>query len=155
VLEPRLVICDEPVSALDVSIQAQIVNLLMDLQAEMNLSLMFIAHDLAVVRHISHRIMVMYLGRVAEVADRNALYEQADASLHPGADPRRADSRPGDRAQQAACAAAGRLPSPVTRPSGCAFRTRCPIAVALARPKPRSCAGSATTWWPATRPDRH
>jgi len=129
VLEPKLVICDEPVSALDVSIQAQIVNLLMDLQAEMNLSLVFIAHDLAVVRHISHRIMVMYLGRVAEVADRIALYEnpahpytRALIRAVPIPDPEKERNKPHAPLE-------GELPSPVDPPSGCAFRTRCPIAV--------------------------
>ncbi|MDY6942346.1 MAG: oligopeptide/dipeptide ABC transporter ATP-binding protein [Pseudomonadota bacterium] len=127
ILGPKLLICDEPVSALDVSIQAQIVNLLQDLQAEMSLTLLFIAHDLSVVRHISQRIMVMYLGRVVELADRDALfsqpahpYTQALIQSIPLPDPEMARVRPP--------ALEGDLPSPINPPSGCRFRTRCTYA---------------------------
>jgi oligopeptide transport system ATP-binding protein len=128
VVEPQLLICDEPVSALDVSIKAQIINLLLDLRAGQNLTYIFVAHDLATVRHIADRVMVLYLGRVVEITDRDALYAHP---LHPYTrlllsavpipDPVRA------RAHRAA---PGRdeLPSPLALPSGCTFRTRCPLA---------------------------
>jgi len=123
IVKPKILICDEPVSSLDVSVQAQIINLLAELQREQNLTLICIAHDLAVVRHLSHRVLVMYLGRIVEQAATEELFEQP---RHPYTRALLA-SVPGNPLGLNA-SADGELPSPAEPPSGCVFRTRCPIA---------------------------
>jgi oligopeptide transport system ATP-binding protein len=146
-VEPKLIVCDEPVSALDVSVQAQIVNLLQDLQQRHGLSYLFVAHDIAVVAHISRRVMVMYLGRIVELGEARAVvreprhpYTQALISAVPVVDPASKRQRimlPGD------------VPSPIDPPAGCPFHPRCPIAEERCRREPPALREVAPGHWAA------
>jgi oligopeptide/dipeptide ABC transporter ATP-binding protein len=130
-LNPRLIVADEPVSALDVSIQAQVINLMMDLQRETHLSYLFIAHDLAVVEHISHRIAVMYLGKIVEYAEKHALFLKPQ---HPYTEALLAAVPvPNPKLKRAKRLLQGDVPSPINPPPGCAFHTRCPYVVERCR----------------------
>ena len=142
ILNPKIVVADEPVSALDVSIRAQVLNLLMDLQAEFNLAYLFISHDLSVVRHIADELMVMYLGRPVEQGPKQAIfaeprhpYTQALLAATPSVDPKARSKR---------LTVKGELPSPIDPPPGCAFHRRCPFATEICgqhRPELRPLAG--------------
>jgi oligopeptide/dipeptide ABC transporter ATP-binding protein len=130
-LSPKFIICDEPVSALDVSIQAQIINLMQDLQAELGLTYLFISHDLGVVKHIADRVAVMYLGKIVEIADKKRLYANPQHPYTQGLMASIPVPRPGR--QRARMVVRGDVPSPSDPPSGCRFHTRCPHVMEVCR----------------------
>lgn len=147
ILEPKVVIADEPTSALDVSVQAQILNLLRDIQRELGLSMLFISHNLAVVRYISDRIAVMYLGRMVELAEKDELYKeplhpysQALVSAVPSPDPRQERNRQ-------RIVLSGEPPSPTHPPKGCTFHPRCPLATTECRTTPPEMESLRQDWW--------
>ena len=130
-LNPKFIVCDEPVSALDVSIQAQVINLMRDLQRELGLTYLFISHNLAVVRHIADRVAVMYLGKIVEMTDKNALYENPQHPYTKALLSAIPMTNPDQRRQRVVLT--GDVPSPMSPPKGCRFNTRCPVAVARCR----------------------
>lgn len=147
VLKPKIIIADEPVSSLDVSVQAQVLNLLKEIQKELNLSMVFISHNLAVVKYIADRIAVMYLGKIVEMAPKSELYSrpqhpytQALLSAVPIPDPKIEKTRRRIELK-------GELPSPINPPKGCAFHTRCPIAVESCKVRPPDLADYQSTSW--------